>query len=353
MRIYRSFAVLVALGLLISQSVFGQQASAPKNTGKTIKIGLSLGTLQQERWTNEKKMMEDYAAKLGNVKLVVQSANSDATVQNSQAENLLAQKIDVLIVVPQDGEAAGAIVAKAHEVGVPVIAYDRMIMKADVDAYVSFDSVKVGEMMSQYLVDRLPKGNYVILKGGPEDNNAHLVYEGNMKVLKKYVDSGAIKIVADQWCENWSPEVALKRMEDALTASNNKVDAVITGWDGLAGAAIQALAAQGLAGKVMVTGQDADLSACQAIVEGRQTVTIYKPLSQLAKKGIDTAVALALGQKLEIGKYVNNGFKDVPAILPEIYQVDQKNMNEIIIKSGFRKLEDVYKNVPKASWPKK
>ncbi len=320
--------------------------------GDPIVIGLSLGTLQQERWTNEKSMMEKYISTLKNVKLIVQSANSDATVQVSQAENLLAQKVNVLIVVPQDGEAAGVIVSKAHEVVVPVIAYDRMIMKADVDAYVSFDSVKVGELMAQYLVQRVPKGNYVILKGGPEDNNAHLVYEGNMNVLKKYIDNGSIHIVADQWCENWSPEVALKHTENALTTSGNKVDAIVTGWDGLAGAAIQALAAQGLDGKVLVTGQDADLSACQAIVEGKQAVTIFKPLSELAKAGIDTAIMLAQGGKLNTTKTVSNGFKNVPAVLPNIYAVDKSNMYDIIIKSGFRKLEDVYQNVPISMWPK-
>ena len=319
---------------------------------KQIVIGLSLGTLQQERWTNEKGMMEKYIATMSNVKMLVQAANSDATVQDAQAENLLAQNVNVLIVVPQDAEAAGAIVKKAHEVGVPVIAYDRMITKSDVDAYVSFDSVKVGELMAQYLIKRVPRGNYMIIKGGPSDNNAHLVYEGQMNVLKKFVDSGAIKIVADQWCENWSPEIALKHTENALTATGNKIDAITTGWDGLAGAAIQALAAQGLAGKVLVTGQDADLSACQAIVEGKQAVTIYKPLSLLAKAGIDTALILAQRKPLKVEKYVNNGFKDVPAVLPEIYTVDKDNMVEVIIKSGFRKLEDVYKNVPKAKWPK-
>lgn len=340
---------LVALMVLLIGTVACISIAAQE---KAIVIGLSLGTLQQERWTNEKGIMEKYVATFKNVKLLVQAADSDATVQASQAENLLAQNVNVLIVVPQDAEAAGVIVQKAHEVGVPVIAYDRMITKCDVDAYVSFDSVKVGEMMAQYLIQRVPHGNYLILKGGPTDNNAHLVYEGHMNVLKKYVDNGAIKIVADQWCENWSPEIALKHTEDALTANSNKIDAIATGWDGLAGAAIQALAAQGLAGKVLVTGQDADLSACQAIVEGKQAMTVYKPLAQLAKAGIDTAILLAQHKPLKVEKYVNNGFKDVPAVLPEIYTVDKSKMVDIIIKSGFRKLEDVYKNVPKSQWPK-
>ncbi len=239
----------------------------------------------------------------------------------------------------------------AHESGVPVIAYDRMINNADVDLYVSFDSVKVGELMAQYCVDRMPTGNYVVLKGGPADNNAHLVYRGNMNVLQSHVDSGNIRIVADQWCENWSPQEALRHTENALTATNNNVDAIITGWDGLAGAAIQALAAQGMAGNVLVTGQDADLSACQAIVEGTQSMTVYKPLQELAEAAIDAAVILAKGERLDIDGTVNNGFKDVPSILPEIYAVDKSNIDEVIIKSGFRTVEEVYRNIPRNQWP--
>jgi len=321
-------------------------------SAKDVVIGLSFGTLQQERWTKERKMMEAYAEELGGIEIIVQAANSDATKQAAQCENLLAQGVDVLIVVPQDAEAAAVIVEKAHEVNVPVIAYDRMINNVDVDVYVSFDSVKVGEYMAEYLIRKYPKGNYVILKGGPADNNAHLVYEGNMNALQKYVDNGDIKIVADQWCKNWSPEEALKHTENALTANDNDIQAIITGWDGLAGAAVQALAAQELAGKVGVSGQDADLSACQRIVEGTQTMTVYKPLKQLAIAGIDTALALAKGEKPQITGTVNNKKIDVPAVLPDIYPADETNMVEAVINDGFHTIEEVYKNVPKDQWPK-
>ncbi len=352
-RLWKLVAILAVVGLLLGVAAFaagGKEGAAPK--AKLIRIGLSFGTLQQERWTKERKMMEAWAAENGGVELVIQAADSDATKQAAQCENLLAQGIDVLIVIPQDAEAAGVIVEKAHEVKVPVIAYDRMINNSDVDVYVSFDSVKVGEYMAEYLIRKYPTGNYVVLKGSPTDNNAHLVYEGNMNVLKKYVDQGDIRIVADQWCKNWSPEEALKHTENALTANDNNIQGIITGWDGLAGAAVQALAAQGLAGKCGVTGQDADLSACQRIVEGTQTMTVYKPLRLLAKAGMETAVALAKGEKPAISGYVNNKLKDVPSVLPPIYPVDETNMVEAAIKDGFHKLEDVYKNVPKDQWPK-
>lgn len=345
----RFFKQMVAISVLsiLLLGFAGGIASA-----EDVVIGLSFGTLQQERWTKERKMMEAYAEELGGIKIIVQAANSDATKQAAQSENLLAQGVDVLIVVPQDAEAAAVIVEKAHEVNVPVIAYDRMINNADVDVYVSFDSVRVGEYMAEYLIRKHPKGNYIILKGGPADNNAHLVYEGNMNVLQKYVDNGDIKIVADQWCKNWSPEEALKHTENALTANDNDIQAIVTGWDGLAGAAVQALAAQELAGKVGVSGQDADLSACQRIVEGTQTMTVYKPLKQLARAGIETALALAKGEKPQITGTVNNKKIDVPAVLPDIYPADETNMVEAVINDGFHTIEDVYKNVPKDQWPK-
>ncbi len=343
-----ALAVLLAAGVAFA----GGQTEPKAKASGVIRIGLSFGTLQQERWTKERGMMEKWAAQHGGIELLVQAADSDATKQAAQCENLLSQGVNVLIVVPQDAEAAAVIVQKAHEVKVPVIAYDRMINNSDVDVYVSFDSVKVGELMVQYVAKKFPKGNWVILKGGPTDNNAHLVYEGNMKALKPYLDSGDIKVVADQWCENWSPEQALKHTENALTANNNNIQAVITGWDGLAGAAVQALAAQGLAGKVGVSGQDAELSACQRIVEGTQTMTVYKPLRLLAAAGMETAVALAKGEKPKISGYVNNKKKDVPSVLPPIYPVDASNMVEAVIKDGFLALEDVYKNVPKDKWPK-
>jgi D-xylose transport system substrate-binding protein len=342
--------------LLVTAMIFGLAqavvAGGRQEVERPIRIGISFGTLQQERWTREREMMEAYAADMGGIEILVQSADSDATLQNQQVENLITQGVDVLIIVPHDAEASAAGVREANDAGIPVIAYDRMINNANIDVYVSFDSVKVGELMAEYALQETPTGNYVILKGGPTDNNAHLVYEGHMNVLQAHVDRGAITIVSDQWCNDWSPQEALQHTENALTANNNDVQAILTGWDGLAGAAIQALAAEGLDGKVTVTGQDADLSACRDIVEGKQTMTVYKPLSELALAGVQTAVALARGERIEYGRTVNNGFKDVPSVLPEIYAVNADNMVEIIIDSGFHSLEDVYANVPRSEWPR-
>jgi D-xylose transport system substrate-binding protein len=342
---------LVFLGLICIVFVF-VLFSTGVAAQDTIKIGVSFHDLRNERWSREDKMMSQLCKEIG-VEYMSQSANSDAGVQLSQCENMLSQGIDVLIVIPYDAISSASIVETAHQSNVPVIAYDRLIKNTKLDLYVSFDSIRVGEMMTEYVVNKYPKGNYIILKGDVGDNNAHLVYEGQMNILDKYIKNGDIKIVAEQFCKNWSGDEALKHTENALTAVNNDVVAILTGYDGLATGAIQALAAQGLAGKVAVTGQDAELSACQRVVEGTQTMTIYKPLKTLARKAIESAVALAKKEKLtDINGSVKVDDVDINAVLLDPIVVTADNMVDIIVKDGFQSLEDIYKNIPKENWPK-
>jgi D-xylose transport system substrate-binding protein len=342
---------LVFLGLICIVFVF-VLFSTGVAAQDTIKIGVSFHDLRNERWSREDKMMSQLCKEIG-VEYMSQSANSDAGVQLSQCENMLSQGIDVLIVIPYDAISSASIVETAHQSNVPVIAYDRLIKNTKLDLYVSFDSIRVGEMMTEYVVNKYPKGNYIILKGDVGDNNAHLVYEGQMNILDKYIKNGDIKIVAEQFCKNWSGDEALKHTENALTAVNNDVVAILTGYDGLATGAIQALTAQGLAGKVAVTGQDAELSACQRVVEGTQTMTIYKPLKTLARKAIESAVALAKKEKLtDINGSVKVDDVDINAVLLDPIVVTADNMVDIIVKDGFQSLEDIYKNIPKENWPK-
>jgi len=258
-----------------------------------------------------------------------------------------------LVVIPHNGGGAATIVSSAHKAGVPVIAYDRLITDADLDLYVSIDGPRVGAQQAEYLVKRVPKGNYVLLEGAPTDHNAALLREGQMKVLKPYLDRKDIKLVTDQWATDWLPSEALKIMENALTRSGNKVDAVLASNDGMAGGVIQALSEQKLAGKVLVTGQDADLAACQRVVEGTQSMTIYKSLTMEADKAAELAVKLAKKEPLDEPTVpVANGKKGVPSVLLVPTIVDKDNMMATIIKDGFQKKEDVYKNVPKDQWPK-
>jgi D-xylose transport system substrate-binding protein len=206
-------------------------------------------------------------------------------------------------------------------------------------------------MQAQYALDRVPKGNYVLIGGSPTDNNALLLRDGQMQVLKPAIDRGDIKVVSDQFAKEWKAEEALRITEDALTKSNNDIQAIVASNDGTAGGAISGLPPQ-LVGKVLVTGQDASLDAVQRIVDGKQTMTIYKPITPLAYSAVDAALKLARKEKVDAKDKVNNGKIDVPSILQEPIVLDKNNVMATVIKDGYHKMEDVYKNVPKDQWPK-
>jgi len=321
----------------------GSGSGGKKDDGKIL-IGLSMDTLQEERWQRDRDLFVAKARELG-AEVEVQSANSDDAKQIAQAESLISQGVDILVVIPHDAEATAAIVEKAHAAGVKVIAYDRLIKNSDVDLYVSFDNERVGQMQAEAIVKLVPKGKYVYIGGSETDNNAHLFKKGAFDVLQPYIDRGDIEIVYDQWTKDWNPAVAMANMENALTANNNQIDAVVAANDGTAGGVIQALAAQGLAGKIPVSGQDAELAACQRIVEGTQTMTVYKPIKLLAEKAAELAVAMAKGEQIQTDRNVHNGKIDVPSILLDPIAVDKTNIDQTVIADGFHSREDVYKNV--------
>ncbi len=315
-----------------------------------IKIGLSMDTLRAARWAVDRDVFTAKCNEQG-VGVLVQSAESNDALQNSQAENLLTQGIKCMVVIPHNAKSSATIVESAHKMGVPVLSYDRLILDSDVDAYVSFDNVKVGELQASTLVKLKPKGNYVLMGGAPTDYNAILLRKGQRNILDPLVKKGDIKIVGDQWSNDWLAVNALKNMENILTRTNNKVDAVVDSYDGTAGGSIQALAEQKLDGKVLVAGQDAELAACQRILAGTQTMTVYKPVKFLAAKAAEIAVKLAKGEPLEKGVTTNNGKKDVPSYFLDPIPVDKDNLVTTVIADGFQKMEEVYKDVPKDKWP--
>jgi len=322
-----------------------------KETKPEYRIGFSLDTLKEERWQRDRDFFVEAAQKLG-AEVLVQSANTDDTRQIAQCENMLSQGVDALVIVPHNGKIMASIVEAAHRQGVKVLAYDRMINDCDLDYYISFDNVGIGERQARYLVERVPKGNYVLIGGAPTDYNSILIRQGQMNVLQPSIDRGDIKIVADQWATDWLPINALKHVENALTVHDNRVDAIVVSNDGTAGGAIQALEEQRLAGKVLVSGLDADVAACQRVLAGTQAMTIYGPIQPLAAKAAEIAVKMCKGEAIaEATLTINNGKKDVPAILLEPITVDKDNMYETVIKDGYQKFEEVYKNVPKEQWP--
>jgi len=348
----RSLLLLWLATLLMAGCVKGpggDTGNKAKGAGP-VRIGISMDTLKEERWQRDKALFEQRCKEVG-AECEIQVANGDDAVQTKQCDNLLTKGVDVLIVAPHNGQIAASIVEAAHRQGVPVISYDRLIRNSDVDLYVAHQVVKIGQMQAQYALDHAPKGNYVLIGGSQTDNNALLLMDGQMSVFQPAVDRGDIKIVTKQFAREWLASEALRITEDALTKNNNDIQAIIASNDGTAGGAISALPPQ-LVGKVLVTGQDAALDAVQRVVEGKQTMTIYKPIQPLAFSAVDAAVKFARKEKVETKDTINNGKKDVPAILHLPQVVDKNNVMDTVIKDGYHKLEDVYKNVPKDQWPK-
>ncbi len=340
MRIFKSIVFGLALTALAGCGKSSQQETPlPDSGGKPdrIVIGISFDSLQVERWQKDRDIFIDAAGKLG-AECIFQDANGDARKQNEQCEILLSQGIDVLVIVPKSATAAARAVQSAERQGVPVLSYDRLVLNCEPDVYISYDNVRVGRLQGEYLAKRR-KGKYFLLGGSPDDNNAHLFRQGQMEALQPYIDSGEITIIGDQWADDWSPSKAREIVENLLVNHGTDIDAIVASNDGTAGGAIQALRAQGLAGKVLVSGQDADLQACKRILEGTQTMTVYKPLRPLATRGAEIAVKLARGEKVEADQTVHNGKVDVPSILLDPIVVDKDNLMEVIVGDGHHSRE--------------
>ena len=327
----------------LSQS---EESDGAKSSDRKIKIGFSMDTLLEERWQKDRTLFKEAVENLG-AQVKIMAANGDDMEQISQAESLISQGVDLLVVVPHNAEAAAAIANKAHSAGIKVVSYDRLIKNADIDLYISFDNEQVGELQAQAITRLVPRGKYVYIGGADTDNNAHLFKKGVFNVLQPLIDHGDITVVYDQWSKDWTPANAFANMEAALKANNNQIDAVIAANDATAGGVIKALAAQGLAGKIPVAGQDAELAAAQRIVEGTQTMTVYKPINALSQKAAELAVKLAKGEKIVVDRKINNGKMAVPTVLLSPIAVYKFNIDETIIADGFHSRQDIYKNVAK------
>jgi D-xylose transport system substrate-binding protein len=315
----------------------------PDKPGKQLKVGLSL-PIREERWVKDKLTMLAEAKKR-NINLLVQISENNPTKQLQQCEAMIAQGIKVLIVAPNDGRAAAAIVEKAAKAGVQVISYDRLIVDSPHDYYyLSFDNVKVGELQGEWLTKQVPKGNYVVLAGAPTDNNAKLFKQGAMKYIQPLIDKGDVKVVYDQACADWAPAEASKHCKEALDVSSGNVQAVLAPNDGTAGGCIEALSALALAGKVPVTGQDAEVAAAIRIVKGQQGMTVFKDTRMLGKAAMEMAEVLARGKPWDTGgRTISNGKRNVKAVLLTPYRVTKENLDELLINSGYLNRSAVYR----------
>jgi D-xylose transport system substrate-binding protein len=280
-------ASIAAAGLAIS--VTGASAQ--------IKVGVSWNNFQEERWKTDEAAIKA-ALEAGGAEYISTDAQSSASKQLTDVENLIAQGANALIVLAQDTDAIQPAVQKAVDEGIPVIAYDRLVENPNA-FYITFDNKKVGVLEAQAVYDVQPKGNYVIIKGNSADPNADFLRTGIEEVIGAAVKSGDIKIVGESYTDNWDPTNAQKEMEQFLTLNNNKVDAVVCENDGMAGGVVAALAAQGLAGQVPVSGQDGDHAALNRVALGTQTVSVWKDARALGKAAGEAAVILASGKTMD------------------------------------------------------
>lgn len=347
MRINKVFLYWVAVGafgaLLLGCSGSSSEPQASGRRNDRWVIGLSMADLKEERWKRDRDMFVAKAEELG-ARVLIQDAGGDARIQIEQCQNLLLQGARVLVVIPKNADAAAPIVLGAHQRGVNVISYDRLIRNAAPDLYISFDNYRVGEIQAAEVLKRAPRGKYLLLGGDPADQNSAMLREGQLKVLRQAIDRKEIEIVADPFCDRWLRAEATRYTEDALTKHPDLV-AIVASNDGTAGGAIAALQAKGRAGKIFVSGQDADLEACRNIVRGLQTVTVYKPIREIAEVAAELAVKLAKDEEIK-GNFIgiDNGSGQVPTLFLDPVPVTRENMDETVIAGGFHTREKVYGN---------
>jgi D-xylose transport system substrate-binding protein len=335
-------ALLVPFSHLCAQ---GKQTSSG-----TLKIGFLMDSLKVERWQTDLDRFQKRAAELG-ADVLVETAEGDDELQLRQAEKLLDSGVKALVLVPHDADKAVRIVRAAKAKQVPLLCYERLVRDPDVTFFIGVDALTIGLLQADFLSQQAPKGNYVLIGGSPTDINAKILHDGQMRILKPFVDRGDIRIVSDTWSKDWDPSEAYAHMSEAIESSKGDITAVVASNDGTAGGAIQALEDHKLAGKVLVSGQDADLAAIIRILEGTQSMTVYKPLSSQAKLAAEAAVASAKGEAAKTTAAVSIGNKTIPAILLNPVVVTKDNVKQTVIKDGFQNLETIQKSLPKEKWP--
>lgn len=336
--------LLVMMLLLIScgEGEGGKSVNSPQEEEK-IQIGMSFDSFVIERWQRDRDVFVSMAKELG-AEVNVQNANGDIEEQKKQIDYFIQKDMDVIVIICIDSEGLGSSVQKAKDAGIKVIAYDRLIKDADVDLYISFDNEMVGTMMAQALIDEgLAGGNVLMLGGSPQDNNVSLVEGG----FKKVMEENDVTVLDSFHADGWRAELAAAYVYDHVDVVS-EADAIMCGNDNLASQVVHALAEKRLAGDILVVGQDADLEACQRIVEGTQVMTVYKPVEKLAQRAAECAVMLARGEEItgDDVSIMDNGSYQIPYVGLLPVSVTEKNINDVIINSGFHLKEDVYLNVP-------
>lgn len=328
-------------GKASSNQAMSASSSSASAGSKSFTVALLLPEYTVSRWrkVDEPSFIKDVKADDPNVTVKTFNAGSSASTQQSQAESAITDGAKVLVVIPVDGVAAAQIVRNADQSNVKVVSYDRLIQNSDPAYYVSFNNVKVGELQGKYIADHTKKGGTIVMiNGSPTDPNATMFKQGALNILQPLFDNGTFKLGYSTMTPNWNPSNALNEMQQALTKLNDKVDGVLAANDGTAGGDIKALTAVGLAGKVPVTGQDATNAGLSRIIEGIQSMTVYKNVRLEASAAAKLAVHLGTGAPLPSGFVngkVNNGQADIPSVLATPIAVTKDNIASTVIKDGY------------------
>lgn len=308
-----------------------------------IQIGMCFDSFVIERWQRDRDVFVSMAKELG-AEVNVQNANGDLDKQKEQIQYFIDKGMDVIVIIAIDSNGLSDSVKKAKDAGIKVVAYDRLIYDADVDLYISFDNEKVGALMAETLIENGISGGKVLMLGGSLTDYNVIEMEAG---FKEVMDKNDVTVMDSFHAEGWLAELAAEYVYDHVQEVRN-ADAIMCGNDNLASLVIDALAEKRLLKDVLVVGQDADLGACQHIVEGTQLMTVYKPVEKLAQKAAEYAVMLGKGEEIDNTevKYISNKNYIIPYVALEPISVTADNMNEVIIESGFHLKEDVYLNVP-------
>lgn len=314
----------------------------------TIGFSIATATFIIERWNKDLRVFTGAAREL-EADVIVQLSAGGVQEQISQINYMTNQNIDILVVIAHDTELIAGAIRQVREAGIPVIAYDRLIQGVPLDAYISFDSMEVGRQFGRALYEAVPKGRYFVINGSIHDANSFDISRGLHEIIDPIVETGEIKF-RELWLEQWNPDEALEKI-GAIFEESADFDAIACANDAIAGAAIQLLSERRLAGKVAVVGQEADLSACQRIVEGTQLMTVYKPIGKIGFRAAELAVAL--GKRAREGGNVeipppdtmlnNNSGIMIPSYVEETTPIFKRNIDEVI-RDGFHSRDDVFRN---------
>lgn len=334
-----------------------ESAGDAQGSGDTITIGVTFGTLQDERWNQEMQYIKDRAAEIGGIEIIEKDANLDANLQNQQMEDFITQGVDAIIIQCHDSEAAAQSVDAAKAAGITVVSYVRLIETDAVDFHMGTDFRGAGAAQVQTAFDMgIDSGNWAFIGGDPASSAGIDLHDGAMDAAQELIDSGQITVAGDEWIQNWDAEGAMAAVENVLTKYDNDIQAIICNSSGMAIGVSRALAAQGLEGTVYYTGSDCDLEACRRIVEGKQAMDIYYDGTDLAYHAVDAVVALLKDDgsinDLTMGvSKLNTVDAEIPTYYGAQYYVTKDNIDEIIIGGGFQTVEDVYANMPQEDWP--